>query len=47
MGMNFKFLPFAGNYMPFFSNGITPMVVTYFYMGILLSIFRNTNVVRN
>ena len=47
IGMNFKFLPFSGNYMPFFSNGITPMIVTYFYMGILLSIFRNSNVVRN
>ena len=47
IGMNFKILPFSGNYMPFFSNGITPMVITYFYMGILLSIFRTSNVVRN
>ena len=47
IGMNFKFVPVAGNYMPFFSNGVTPMVVTYFYMGILLSVFRNSNVVRN
>ena len=47
VGMNFKILPFSGNYMPFFSNGIGAMVVTYFYMGILLSVFRNTNVVRN
>lgn len=47
IGMNFKILPFSGNYMPFFSNGIGAMVVTYFYMGILLSVFRNTNVVRN
>ena len=47
IGMNFKFVPIAGNFMPFFSQGITPMFVTYFYMGILLSIFRNTNVVRN
>ena len=47
IGMNFKIVPFAGNYMPFFSNGMMPMIITYFYMGILLSIFRNTNVVRN
>ena len=47
MRSNFCIVPIAGNYMPFFSNGITPTVVTYFYMGILLSIFRNTNVVRN
>ena len=47
IGMNFKFVPVAGNFMPFFSQGITPMLVTYFYMGILLSISRNTNVVRN
>ena len=47
IGMNFKMVPFSGNYMPFFSNGIGAMVVTYFYMGILLSIFRNSTVVRN
>lgn len=47
IGMNFKIVPLSGNYMPFFSNGIGAMIVTYFYMGILLSVFRNTNVVRN
>ena len=47
VGMNFKIVPIAGNFMPFFSQGITPMLVSYFYIGILLSIFRNTNVVRN
>ena len=47
VSMNFNIIPIAGNFMPFFSQGITPMVVSYFYMGILLSIFRNTNVVRN
>ena len=47
VSMNFNIIPIAGNFMPFFSQGITPMVVSYFYMGILLSVFRNTNVVRN
>ena len=47
VSMNFNFIPMAGNFMPFISQGITPMVVSYFYMGILLSIFRNSNVVRN
>ena len=47
VSMNFNMIPMAGNFMPFFSQGITPMVVSYFYMGILLSVFRNTNVVRN
>lgn len=47
IGMNFKIVPIAGNFMPFFSQGITPMLVSYFYIGILFSIFRNSNVVRN
>lgn len=39
--------PLGGNYMPFFSHGISTLLTTYFYMGLLLSIYRNSNVVRN
>lgn len=39
--------PISGNYMPFLSHGNMTMMITYFYMGILLSVYRNTNVVKN
>ena len=32
--------------MPFLSHGNMNMMITYFYMGILLSVYRNTNVVK-
>ncbi len=47
IGGNFAVTPYAGSYMPFFSNGVVVNMVTYVYMGLLLSIYRNTNVVRN
>ena len=47
IGGNFGRTPFMGSFMPFFAYGKVVTVVTYFYMGILMSIFRNTNVVRN
>ena len=47
IGNNFNIVPLGSCYMPFISNGVVPLVVTYFYMGILLSVFRNRQVVRN
>lgn len=47
VGMNFGFVPIGGMYMPFLSNGNSALLATYFYMGLLLSIYRNSNVVRN
>lgn len=47
VGGNLGITPFIGCFMPFFGTGKVVTVITYFYMGILLSIFRNTNVVRN
>ena len=47
MGVNAGFYPISGNYMPLLSNGKITMLITYIYMGILLSVYRNTNVVKN
>ena len=47
VGGNLGLTPFIGSFMPFFGTGKVVTAITYFYMGILLSIFRNTNVVRN
>lgn len=47
VGMNFGFVPIGGTYMPFLSNGNSAFLSTYFYMGLLLSVYRNSNVVRN
>ena len=47
IGGNFGITPFMGSFMPFLGDGITVGIITYSYMGILLSIFRNSNVVRN
>lgn len=47
VGMNFGFVPIGGTYMPFLSNGNSALLSTYFYMGLLLSVYRNSNVVRN
>lgn len=47
MAMNFSMVPFGGLYMPFLSNGNSYLLITYLYMGILLSVCRNKDVVRN
>lgn len=47
IGGNLGLTPFIGSFMPFFGKGKAVTCITYFYIGILLSIFRNTNVVRN
>lgn len=47
MGVNAGLYPIGGNYMPLLSHGSKNMMITYFYMGILLSVYRNTNVVKN
>lgn len=47
VGMNFGFVPIGGMYMPFLSNGNSALLSTYFYMGLLLSVYRNSNVVRD
>ena len=47
MAMNFRILPTGSAYMPFLSNGNSFLLVTYFYMGILLSVCRNRNLVKN
>ncbi len=47
IGMNFRLLPFGTVYMPFLSNGGTYLIITYFYMGILLSVCRNSRLVKN
>ena len=47
IGGNFGVTPFLGCFMPFLGDGKVATIITYFYMGILLSVFRNTNVVRN
>lgn len=47
IGMNFGFVPMGSLYMPFISNGGSYLLTTYFYMGILLSVCRNSRVVKN
>ena len=48
IGGNFGVTPFMGSmFLPFLGDGRVAVIVTYFYMGIILSVFRNTNVVRN
>ena len=47
IGVNAGLCPIGGNYMPFLSHGNMTMMITYFYMGILLSVYRNTNIVKN
>ena len=38
MGMNFGILPLGAVFMPFLSNGGAFLLITYFYMGLLLSV---------
>ena len=47
IGVNAGLYPISGNYMPFLSHGNMTMMITYFYMGILLSVYRNSNIVKN
>lgn len=47
MGVNFGMLPATTVYMPFLSGGGTLLIVSYFYMGMLLSVCRNSKVVKN
>lgn len=45
--MNFGFVPMGSMYMPFFSNGGSYLIISYFYMGLILSVCRNSKVVKN
>lgn len=47
LGMNCGIFPAGQGYMPFCTLGGANMTITYFYTGILLSIYRNSRVVRN
>lgn len=47
IGMNFGFVPMGAMYMPFFSNGGSYLIISYFYMGLILSVCRNSSVVKN
>ena len=47
IAMNFMVIPMGSAYMPFLSNGGTYLLITYFYMGILLSVCRNSRLVKN
>ncbi len=45
MAMNFSVVPVGSLYMPFLSNGNSYLLITYLYMGILLSVCRNKMIV--
>lgn len=46
MGMNFGIIPFTSmTYMPFISSGEAFLLISYFYMGILLSVCSNSRIV--
>lgn len=47
MGMNFSIIPLGAAYMPFISSGGAFLLISYFYMGILLSVCNNSKAVRN
>lgn len=47
IGMNVGVFPVTEAYMPFYTLGGGNLCVTYFYGGILLSIYRNRSVVKN
>lgn len=47
IGMNAGIFPVTEAYMPFYTQGGANLCVTYFYAGILLSIYRNSSVVKN
>ena len=46
IGMNAGVFPVTEAYMPFYTQGGANLCVTYFYAGILLSIYRNSSVVK-
>lgn len=45
LGANFGYLPGTALAMPFFTGGKVNMFVTYIYMGLMLSIYRNQNLI--
>lgn len=47
LGSNLGLLPSGQGYMPFCTIGGTNMTVTYIYTGLLLSVYRNSRVVKN
>lgn len=47
LGMNLGIIPPGQGYMPFCTQGGSNLVVTYIYTGLLLSVYRNSRVVRN
>lgn len=47
VGMNFSALPPGMAYMPFISEGGAFLLISYFYMGVLLSVCNNSRVVAN
>ena len=47
VGVNIGIFPFGDAFMPLLSHGNVNMLITYFYLGILLSVYRNTNIVKN
>lgn len=44
IGINFSIIPFGTAYMPFISGGEAFLLVSYFYMGVLLSVCNNNRV---
>lgn len=44
IAMNFSAIPFGTAYMPFISGGGSFLLISYFYMGILLSVCNNSRV---
>lgn len=47
LAVNFQILPVTRAYLPFLSNGNILLLVTYFYMGIFMSVCRNRKLVKN
>ncbi len=47
IGMNLGIVPRGSVFMPFISNGGSYLLIAYFYMGIILSVCRNSRVVKN
>jgi len=45
VGANVGYLPVASISMPFFTGGKVNMFVTYIYMGLMLSVYRNQNLI--
>lgn len=45
VGVNFGYFPATSISMPFFTGGKVNMFVTYIYMGLMLSVYRNQNLI--